>query len=377
MTPFAFDPESPRIRLAHRRLEAAYDRRPGAEAPVVEPGGYARPYSTQEMLADLDKMLDHAVRWANAMAASDNDWPPFVDTFCGVCLVAEAFGCEVVSTPEADPWTRPAITATSQVPNLRPAKIGESYMARRLFEWVDFAQRRLGAAVPFWTMDIQSPFSVAAHVLDPEELMIACGTNPGPVHDLCRMIADYTIELMQKHLTQMEHPGFPGRNFPSISQNIGICIADDTPLIMLSPAMYAEFAVPYNNRIADALGGIHIHSCGDYRHNLDGILTVRNIRSVQIHAGAGEFPQPETAAEECAFHRARGRVTMLMDANGISRGDAYRSRPKDFYADYMLPRLGQAPLAGVILQSCGPGQDLPDVHAGLRWTRERLTGGVG
>ena len=58
------------------------------------------------MLADLDKLVEHAAAWANAMAATGSDWPPMLDTFVGVCLAAEAFGCPVVSTPGATmTWT--------------------------------------------------------------------------------------------------------------------------------------------------------------------------------------------------------------------------------------------------------------------------------
>lgn len=370
--PFNFDPHSPAVRRAHQRLAAAYALTPGAPVPVVEPGGYARKYSTQERLADLDKMLEDAVGWADAMAANGSDWAPFIDTFCGVCMVPEAFGCPVLHTPGADPWTEPLLRDVSGVWSLKPPKLGESYMVRRLFDWVEFAQCRLGTALPIWTMDIQSPFSVAARIVDPTELIMACVTEPKAVHHLCRMVTEFSIELTLAHLQQMEHPGYPGRNFPSISDDIGVCIADDTPLIMLSPEMYAEFAVPYNEQIAAALGGAHIHSCGDYRHNLDNLLRTKGVRSIQLHAGPGEFRLPATPDEDCAFNRARGRVAMLVDANPISRGDAWKERPRTFYADYVLPCLRQGPLTGVILQSCGPGEKGDSLAAALAWTRGQL-----
>ena len=186
------------------------------------------------------------------------------------------------------------------------------------------------------------------------------------------MITDYSIELMRRHLAQMEHAAFPGRNYPSISENIGICIADDTPLIMLGPAMYAEFGVPYNNLISEAFGGVHIHSCGDYRHNLDQLLTVTGLRSIQLHAGPGEFQLPVAAVADCPFNRARQRVTLLVDDGAVAQGDQYKGRTKDLYAEYTLPRILNAAPTGLILQSCGAGQDLPDAAAALTWTRAQV-----
>jgi hypothetical protein len=183
------------------------------------------------------------------------------------------------------------------------------------------------------------------------------------------MITDFSIEFMRRHIAQIEHPGFPGRNFPSIADDIGICIADDTPLIMLSPEMYREFALPYNSRIGEAFGGVHLHSCGDYRHNLDNALAIANLRSIQLHAGPGEFPLPETPDEDAALNRARGRVAMFVDTGGVARGDEFRGRPRRHYEEYVLPRLLNPAPAGLILQSCGTGDDMPDAGEALRWTR--------
>ena len=370
-----FDPHSERIELAHRRLEAAYRRRPGHEVPVVEPYVYPKPETTEESVADLDRMLEQAVCWANSLAATDNDWPPVILGFCSVVMVPEAFGCEVVFHPGQSPWARHALGDIKQVWKLKPKKMNESTMIRRQIEWIDYAQRRLGTDIPIQTLDIQSPFSVAAQIVEPDELLSACLTSPREVHHLCRMVTDYSIEMMRKQFEIMEHPGFPGANFPSISKDIGICIADDTPLIMLSPEMYREFALPYNCRLGEIFGGIHIHSCGDYRHNLDNLLEITNIRSIQVHAGQGEFPLPESAGEDCPFNRARKKLAFFVDVNDIAQGDEYRGRYKEHYTDYVLPGLRAGDLTGCILQSCGcpPTAGLDDLNEALSWTRRQIS----
>ncbi len=371
-----FDPHSERIARAHCKLEAAYKRHPGHEIPVVEPYVYPNLDTTEESVADLDRMLEQAVGWANSLAATDNDWPPVILTFCSVVMVPEAFGCEVVFHPGQNPWARHALSDIKQVWRLKPAKMNEVPMIRRQIEWIDYAQRKLGTDIPIWTLDIQSPFSVAAQIVEPDELLAACLTSPREVHHLCQMVTDYSIDMMQKQFEIMEHPGFPGANFPSISENIGICIADDSPLIMLSPEMYREFALPYNCQLGEMFGGIHIHSCGDYRHNLDNLLDITNIRSIQVHAGQGEFPLPETAEEDCPFNRARRKLAFFVDVNDIALGDEYRGRYKEHYTEYVLTRLRAGDLTGCILQSCGcpPGANLDDFNAALDWTRQQVSG---
>ena len=356
-----------------RLLSDAYARR----TPTVSVVSFNVPFEThsyRDRFNDLDLMLEHSVRYAQALADSDNDMPPFIDTFCTVVMVAEAFGCPI-RMQEADvPWAFPAVESVGGVWNTVPCKVKGASHIRRMFEWVDYAQSRLGTDLPFWSLDIQSPFSVAAQIVDPTDLLAACMDNPKAVHHLCRMVTDFTIEMMHDHLAQMDHPGFPGRNFPSISENIGICIADDTPAIMLGPRLYEEFALPYNSEIGKQFGGVHIHSCGNYAHNLSGMLQITNIRSIQFHAGPGEFDLPASIEEQHPVNMARERVTLYIDTNEVSRGDDYADRPREFYAEYLIPRLHRNDGLSLILDGC-PHPDGAD--AGIRWTRQALeaTGG--
>ena len=372
MTSLAFDANSQAVRSAHDRLSAAYAREQGASFPIVDPGDNGPQIPFPERLESLDKMLEYAVGKANAIASIEgNDWPPFITNYCTVPLVPEAFGCPLV-VREDDIATRPCSCDIADVWGLNPRPLDEVSTIRRMFEWVDFSQRKLGTDLPFWTADIQAPFTVACQIVSHEELLAACVTDPEAVHCLCRMITDYSIELMGRHIAQLDHPGFPGANFPSISENIGICIADDTPLIMLSPEMYREFALPYNAELGEAFGGIHVHSCGDYSHNLDTLLDLPGIRSFQAHVGPGEFPLPTGPAENDAFNRARGRIACFIDANDVTRGDEFRDDPRRHYREYVIPRLCAGDLTGVILQNCQTTPDDPDPSEALAWTRRQI-----
>ncbi len=370
---FSFNPQSERITRAEKRLAAAYRREPGHIVPIVGPTPPFPTYSERECVEDLDKMLATSAARANAMAETDNDDVPLINTYCSVPIVPQAFGCQIEYSPDGIAWSKSAIIDINRVWSLKPMKISEAPLIHRLSQWIDYAQCRLGTEVPFWTSDLQSPFSVAVEIVDSSELFIACITQPKAVHHLCQMITDFSIEWMRRHLSQMEHPGFPGRNFPSISDNIGICIADDTPLVMLSPEMYREFALPYNSQIGEAFGGIHIHSCGNYLVNLDNLLQIKNIRSIQAHAGPGEIPLPVTATEAGPFNRARRRLAYKIDTNSVSWADQFRDK-EAIYRDYIIPRLAQGDLTGCILESAsGPDiKTVADANYWTQWTRDQL-----
>ena len=351
---FTFDTKADWIQKSHKRLLDAYNRVEGAELAVVNPNPKPQVMAHEERkkLDNLDLMMEDCVMWANALGEEDCGWPPFINTYCTVAMIPEAFGAKVGFSEGGAAWADIIVDDVEKVYNLKPVKVNTSPMLKRQAEWIDLAQRKLGTDLPMWTADIQSPFSVAAQIVEHEELFVACYTNPAAVHHLCRMITDYTIEVMEAHFAQMEHASYPGRNFPSISENIGICIADDTPLVMLSPEMYREFALPYNKELGEHFKGIHFHSCGDYHLNLDNLLSTPNCRSIQAHLGVGEFPLPYTF-EDAAFNRAYGNVTCLLDFNDIARGDEYAGREKDHFTEYFLPRMEGRGTRGLILQVPG------------------------
>ncbi|MCD6509007.1 MAG: hypothetical protein J7L11_01255 [Thermoprotei archaeon] len=76
---------------------------------------------------------------------------------------------------------------------------------------------------------------------------------------------------------------WPGHLFSWAPPNSGISVSNDMVMV-LSPKLYKEFALPYLNRIAKEFGGLFLHSCGDYSHNLENVLSIYNLRAIDIHS---------------------------------------------------------------------------------------------
>lgn len=364
------DPCSEYIRDGHKRLKNAYARTNNCDVPVAGRSVEGSACSYKERLDDMDKMVEHAVIMLKNLNQLQSDWLPYVDTYCTVSMVAEAFGCKIEFEANGMPRALPFMESLSQVDSLRPCKIGESPLIHRSLEWIEYAQSKIGSEFPQWTVDIQSPFTVATEILGTSELLMACITDAEKVHSLLRIITEYSIEFMQAHLDRMDNPNFPGRNFPSIPERIGICISDDTPAVMLGPDMYAEFAIPYNERIAEVFGGLHLHSCGNYRHNLQAILNTKYLSSIQLHAGPGEFPLPECCDDDAVLNKARKQIACFVDSNVVSMGGKFRNDSPRFYEEYMIPRLFCRDTTGLILESCRTSEQ--DTKRMVEWTRKKV-----
>ncbi|MFH1929206.1 MAG: hypothetical protein ABIK79_13690 [Chloroflexota bacterium] len=67
----------------------------------------------------------------------------------------------------------------------------------------------------------------------------------------------------------------------------GIGVSEDL-LALISPPLFEEFALPYNNRLSEEFGGLVIHSCGNFVHNLDGLAKIKDLRAINF--GATETP---------------------------------------------------------------------------------------
>ena len=130
--------------------------------------------------------------------------------------------------------------------------------------------------------DTQSPIDTLTLICDPTWFMTEAYDYPEAFHRVLSDITDLIIEfsLEQRGLcTKFITPGHTMWS-PDILGG-GISVSEDA-LTMLDPGFYDEFAKPYNERIAQALGGIVIHSCGPWAHNFDRVKATKGLKMVDL-----------------------------------------------------------------------------------------------
>ena len=74
---------------------------------------------------------------------------------------------------------------------------------------------------------------------------------------------------------------------PWMPDGFGISVSNDE-CALISASLHDEFSVPYLNRISEAFGGIYIHSCGRWAHQIPSLRKVRALRGLEF--GASEAP---------------------------------------------------------------------------------------
>ena len=137
----------------------------------------------------------------------------------------------------------------------------------------------MGDRIPVGGPDLQSPVDVASMIFDYTQLVYAMMDEPQRVHTLMRMVTDAIIRACR--VFQKEMTGYPLSGFNWWMPQ-GIWLSDDLQAV-LNPDLYREFAVPYNEALAQEFGGLGLHSCGRILHNIENVVGTKGLIVFNTH----------------------------------------------------------------------------------------------
>lgn len=172
------------------------------------------------------------------------------------------------------------ITEPEEVYELKMPTVNDGLLGKTL-EYITYFQEETDYCCPIRTGDIQGPLGVAGQVWKDEQFFMAMHTNPKEVHYLLNLTTDLIIEFIKAEKSLSRE--FFSIHWPLVwmPEESGVGISEDyAPSV--SPAQYEEFGLPYVNRISDEFGGICVHCCGNFEHNFDNFLRIRNLRGLNV-----------------------------------------------------------------------------------------------
>lgn len=196
--------------------------------------------------------------------------------YTGVGFFAAPFGCVTEFPAVGDPQTHPVIRSIEEVDRLRP-NVAWADLVRLALDKIRYFLDQTGGALPIMFPDLQSPIDVATIVMDYTEFMCALTTDPVRAHRLLAMITDVILEVMGKVRELL--PRMPPTTHWWLPR--GIRLSDDL-MAVVSPEHYRTFAMPYNNRLSDAFGGLFLHSCGNPLATVDVVREYRGLMGLDF-----------------------------------------------------------------------------------------------
>jgi hypothetical protein len=214
------------------------------------------------------------------------EWPsddvfPFLEPWYGVGVFATAFGAPYILDGESPPQTRPIFTRVDEVQNLRTPHPGQSPALLEVLDRIGWLRKVTHDRLPICLTDTQSPNDTASLLMETNEFFASTLAEPERLAPLLDRVTDLIIAFTEM---QMEAIGLaliqPGHQMISLPGWRGISISDDN-MAFLSPRAYAATSVPYNGRLGAHFGGVALHSCGSFKHNIPAQLHTTDLTQVE------------------------------------------------------------------------------------------------
>lgn len=247
------------------------------------------PEGVRERLLDPAKYLKAQLDEIETQLALRGDFVPALCPSLGVITFPSAFGCEVVWWERDFPAVRPRPGLgddPKQIWNLEMPGLADGVLPR-ILDYTRYFCEQTDGAYPIRVTDIQGPLDNAALIMGHTNLLLALRTNPREVHHLLQIVTDLMVAFVRRQREMVGGDFVPSLFQPWLPDGWGISVSNDE-CVMISARDHDEFSVPYLNQLSDAFGGVYIHSCGDWRHQIPSLDHVRNLRGLEF--GASETP---------------------------------------------------------------------------------------
>lgn len=194
----------------------------------------------------------------------DANLPPQVFPDFGTISMARGWGGRVELSSEGNPFIHPAAETVEQALSLEPGPCEDIDRAIALLET---ARRQTGRNdLGLRSIDFQGPLNTAAMIVRQEALLMGMFDQPEAVHHLLQRITERNIGILRElrdRAGRLDGNIWP---FVWVPHDVGVCMTEDM-MPLLSPEQYIEFGLPYLQQVAEALGPVFIHCCGEWaRH---------------------------------------------------------------------------------------------------------------
>lgn len=318
-------------------------------SPVVALGAswIMKKKSVTALFTDRDIQFDSSIKFNNFFKLAQRYWSKddfvmHLQPMMGVGAFASAFGCKIKFPWDQMPWSYPVIEAgdsPEKVYDLKPPDVRDGLLGD-ILDFAEYFDKKAEQQYPIAMTDLQGPMDTAYLVWDSCDFMMAMYDDPKAVHHLMRMVTDLIIRFVKTFrdkVNEMVPAHFPPIYLPD---RMGITVSEDV-LAVLSTPLYEEFSLPYLNELSEEFGGIVIHSCGNFEHQLDLLTKVHNLRALNFGVSETRFEAvweklggktaiiPHCSAETIVhkFHNAFDWVEHVLKIKTHNRGLALMVMP--------------------------------------------------
>jgi len=226
---------------------------------------------------------------------------PYLEPWIGTGVYANAFGCEYVFREDAAPHVHYKYMKIEELKGVPCPDWRESPIMRMVLDCVDALKEATGSSIPIAMTDTQSAFDTATLILDAAEFFASCYLEEEIVMDFMGKINKLIIEFSKEQAVRIGDRllARPGHIMPSRPGGPGISVSDDN-LAVSSPTINEKVSLPFDKELADAFGGIAIHSCGVWTHTMKAVSRLGGVQMIDcaMHKSCDPNPNQPAALRE-------------------------------------------------------------------------------
>jgi hypothetical protein len=263
--------------------------------------------SVTALFLDRDVQFRESMKFNKTFARiqprwSKDDFVLHLQPQMGVGAFASAFGCRTKFPWDQMPWSYPRIKEgepAEKVYELEPPDVRAGLLGD-ILDFAEYFDKKAEHQYPIALTDLQGPMDTAYLVWDSCDFMVAMYEHPKEVHHLMRLVTDLIIRFVKEMRSKVRE--FVPAHFPPVylPDGMGVAVSEDA-LAVLSKNTYAEFSLPYINELSEEFGGIVIHSCGNFEHQLGNLREVHQLRGVNFGVSETKFEAVwEALHDQCA-----------------------------------------------------------------------------
>lgn len=305
---------------AEKRLIAFYEGK-GPRVAVSQRPGYQ---FTRALCRYRDRQLESELDFlANCLNYDTDLLCTALEPWVGVGVYAAGFGAKYEWSDTDAPQTRPIIGSPDEIQNLRLKPLSDWEEMSEVIERIRYFKRETHGQMGITLTDTQSPNDTASLLMDSTEFFADCLAEPEAVEPLLDAVTDAIIQYSR---IQMEEIGDlwagPGHIAVSGRGVKGVTLSDDN-LAILSPAAYRNASAEYMQRVSSAFGGLYVHSCGLYTHNVPELLKCEGLKMLDCAIDKSADPCPNDPKKMAEALKGRDDVILQVRLS-IHRGEVLR-----------------------------------------------------
>ncbi len=259
------------------RIPFVFERIPdenGVNLDILESFGYSVDVSLYFQLCQLKKR-----------ALFDDDYIPSLYAGYRQNMIPSGFGGqEIIKANATQYWPKPVLKKPEEVYDLPEfSLIDKNSTIFILLENMKFFRKETLGTLPLHIVDPQDAMANASTLLDINDYFAALYSNPDEIHFLHKLCNEAIKKFIDCQIEISEDDYVPINTFwfAWMPKAKGISLSIDV-LAMVSPDTVEKFVLPYLNEISDYYGGVVVHSCGNWVHNLEMIKKTSNLVGIDF-----------------------------------------------------------------------------------------------